>query len=505
MAPRSPTILVLIPCALVALAFYSFAFVGYNGTDDRSYLLAAENWLASGVYIGDTHWALRHALVLPLALSLKLFGPSEFAFLLPSMLYFFALLGLFTWAVWTLFGPWQGAAFLVLFASTPLFAVFGSTTFVDLFELTYLAICLLLFFSGTQTGRWPYFALAGLALGLGFEARETTVALVAFFGLLFLIGWRTPRRSYVVFFLFAGLVVLLEMAFYAAHGLSPLYRLETMTRTHGGLESITSVTEYSSGTGNLSNDRILGPISSILVNQEFAFLFWIAPFFAYYLFRKVALTPRQRDFLILFCSAGLFWFLFVGFSGMVRPWPRYYHLFALTAVLLNAVGIGFLLQRGRRLAACAALAVLLGGSALGLLVENTDNRYAERALARFLAETDATVYTDPRTHSVGEPLFRWADEDFPARVIAAPPPPGALFFHNPNAIAYGRAAGVGNFDRAKFKPDPDWPVVWRYAKPPRPAYAIVDALGLVPLLPQSVLKKLTDPEVRVLRAEPRSD
>lgn len=486
-------------CLLLALGFFWFGFTGYNGTDDRSYLRAAENWLSSGVYVGDTHWALRHALVLPLAASLKAFGGNEFAFILPSILYFAALAATFAWVVYRLFGPWQSAAFLALFPSTPLFAVFGSTTFVDLVEMMYCAFCLLLFYFATRTGRTACFALSGVALGLAFEARETSIALVPFFGLLFLIGWRASRRSYLVLFLLAGLIVGLEAAFYVAHGLSPLYRLETMERTHASLSNIASVTEYRAGSGSLSNDRLLGPLISLLVNQEFAFLFWISPIFAFALFTRIALTPRQRDFLALFSSAGVAWFLLVGFSGMVEPWPRYFHLLAFVAVLLNAIGIGFLLAQGRRLVALCAFSALLAGNALGLLVENTDNRYAERALARYLAETDETVYTDPRTQGFGFWLLKWRDDAFPERVIVARPPPGALFFENPDALEHARTARVGRPDHLKYEPDPDWPVVWRFAKPRRAAYAIVEELGLASRLPASIVDKLTDPEVRVRR------
>src|SRR5262245_5810108 len=55
---------------IVALIMLDLAWVGYVGTDDQSYARGALGWLYTFPYVGDTHWALRHPIVIPLALSL---------------------------------------------------------------------------------------------------------------------------------------------------------------------------------------------------------------------------------------------------------------------------------------------------------------------------------------------------------------------------------------------------------------------------------------------------
>lgn len=44
-------------------------------------------WRDSPPYLGDTHWALRHIFVLPMAASFKLFGANEFTATLPNIVY----------------------------------------------------------------------------------------------------------------------------------------------------------------------------------------------------------------------------------------------------------------------------------------------------------------------------------------------------------------------------------------------------------------------------------
>ena len=47
--------------------------------DAERYIRAALVWAEEGPTLGETHWALRYPIVLPVAAAFRLFGPSEIA------------------------------------------------------------------------------------------------------------------------------------------------------------------------------------------------------------------------------------------------------------------------------------------------------------------------------------------------------------------------------------------------------------------------------------------
>ena len=52
---------------LVAVAMMAFGWVGYYGSDDISYAAGGRGWLYDFPYVGDSHWTLRHTVVVPMA------------------------------------------------------------------------------------------------------------------------------------------------------------------------------------------------------------------------------------------------------------------------------------------------------------------------------------------------------------------------------------------------------------------------------------------------------
>ena len=71
----------------------TLAWVGYVGTDDQSYARGALGWLNGFPYVGDNHWKVRHPVVIPLAVSLAIFGYREISLGLPSAFFFLVFLG----------------------------------------------------------------------------------------------------------------------------------------------------------------------------------------------------------------------------------------------------------------------------------------------------------------------------------------------------------------------------------------------------------------------------
>ena len=87
---------------LVALVGFT-SWLGYTGfiaSDDWSYSEAAIGWLDHFPYVGTNHWGLRHAVVLPVALSFLLSGINEVSMILPTRVYL-VLLVLLTYSCLT--------------------------------------------------------------------------------------------------------------------------------------------------------------------------------------------------------------------------------------------------------------------------------------------------------------------------------------------------------------------------------------------------------------------
>jgi 4-amino-4-deoxy-L-arabinose transferase-like glycosyltransferase len=70
------------------LSMLHFGWVGFIGSDDALYVEGARSWLHSFPYLGDTHWALRHTFVIPVALAFRMFGESEASLTLVSLFYY---------------------------------------------------------------------------------------------------------------------------------------------------------------------------------------------------------------------------------------------------------------------------------------------------------------------------------------------------------------------------------------------------------------------------------
>ena len=85
--------------ALALLGLQWRFFVGFQASDDANYLIGATGWLDKGLYVGNTHWTLRHTLTLPSALAISTLGLSLFSVSLPTLLYFIGFVAVQTRAL----------------------------------------------------------------------------------------------------------------------------------------------------------------------------------------------------------------------------------------------------------------------------------------------------------------------------------------------------------------------------------------------------------------------
>src|SRR5262245_32820675 len=199
-----PALLLVI---LIAVAAAMVGWIGYIEADDQFYASAAVGWLTHFPFVGTNHWGLRHAIVLPIAASFSLGGVRETTLILPITLYYFALV-ILTFLVLERVSERRVAFWAaVIVALTPRFALGASWVVTDLPELFFEVSSFWAFYLATQRGGTPrLLLLAGALAGLAWITRETAVAFLAFYGILFLFGFGMPRMRY--FWMALGFVVI---------------------------------------------------------------------------------------------------------------------------------------------------------------------------------------------------------------------------------------------------------------------------------------------------------
>ncbi|HWP23803.1 MAG TPA: glycosyltransferase family 39 protein, partial [Candidatus Binatia bacterium] len=151
----------------LAATLVALSWVGYVGSDDQSYARGALGWLNGFPYVGENHWQLRHPLVIPVAVSLAVFGYREISLGIPSAIFFLLFLGVNYYYLQRFFGARLGLLASLFLATTPLFVVYATFAQTVTVEVLLLSASFWFFYSATQGQRpaWSMLA-AGVALGL---------------------------------------------------------------------------------------------------------------------------------------------------------------------------------------------------------------------------------------------------------------------------------------------------------------------------------------------------
>jgi hypothetical protein len=108
---------------VIGVVMLNVAWVGYVGSDDHSYARGALGWLDQFPYVGKNHWTLRHTVVIPVAVSLAVFGMREISLGLPSALLFLLILGFNYHYLQRFLSARFALLASALMATTPLFVV----------------------------------------------------------------------------------------------------------------------------------------------------------------------------------------------------------------------------------------------------------------------------------------------------------------------------------------------------------------------------------------------
>ena len=470
----------------LGLLAIALAWTGFQQTDDLFYADAAGTWAERGWLLGDNHWALRHMIVLPLAALFRLFGRSEVALVAPMLLYaglFAALVGLIAARI---AGGLAGALAAALIVTVPVVATGASYVTTDVPEAFFVLASAFVFHRALE-GRGRVAALlAGALAGMAFITRETTLALIVFYGLLFLANYGRDRWAYVWlgagFCLVAGIDAL---CLWAASG-DPFYRLAI---TRKGVEGDNPLTSTRVGDGFFNAMGVIeaprwiqGPLM-LFTSQTIGPLPWLALPAAVLLLRRAGATAEGR-LLRYLGLLGLVWFGILNWA-LISLWvlPRYNVVPLAVLAICLGVGLARLFAGGRRWLPVALFALVIGGN-LGLLaLGGRDAIHGERSYARAVREhPGAVVRTDPSTRQAADWLL--TIEGLASRAEAGPPVPGGLYFFNP---APRRRLPA---DWPVQRPDPGWQELAAYPEAPRATARLVTLLGLDRMLPKGLVAKL---------------
>lgn len=359
---------------------------GFGPGDPERYVRAALLWVEKGFYLGDTHWALRHPFVLPIAASFALIGVSEFAATLPNIVYAGALTAMTFFFMRRYVGRAEGAIGAAFIATSAFFVArpieleaYGAEIFFDALA------CWLFVAAWIERRRYALLFAAGVAAGFAWAIREQTVYLMMVFGLLVLWSRKDIWRSGLALVVGFGSIIALEWAFYAIAAGDPFYRYK-IDVNHRYIGQVITFTAEESKLAN----KIVRPIIDLLVAPN------TTPFLVLALlaalrpgWRAAIETPsRRRTFLVFVAiSAAAVPVCAYGFDLSL---PRYYPILTYAIFLSLALSTAAAARRyGVPVGAALAAAIIFLNAAAADF-----SRYQEYSEARFLAE-EAAQYDEP--------------------------------------------------------------------------------------------------------------
>ncbi|WP_206668725.1 ArnT family glycosyltransferase [Lacisediminimonas profundi] len=483
---------------LAAIAMMARFHVGFQGGDDKSYLTGAIGWLQGFPYVGDNHWALRHTITIPTALSVKLFGLNEVSVGLSNSIYFLLFTGLNAWMVSKHFGGRCAAIASLLILTLPGFIVLSTYLDIDIPELLFVSLSFWLF-------RWALdhpaassaWIASGALLGIAFITRETSAAMVLFLGILFLFHPMAPRSRYLLQAGSFATVIAIDWGYLTAMTGNPFYRYR-IDFNHDHVDRFAQVARtverggLIDSEGNLSINVFLDPVLNLLVTQKYGVVFWllVPAMLAVWKGRR---SMQQRTLLLL-GGLGLVWFLFIALNPRLYLVPRYFIVPAWIASIAVAWWLVDLFGRSRRrLAGVTLLAMLVGVNLLALSVENINPRFTERQMVAWVAaHPGERVYSDLETIGKVRHLLRFSGIPMD-RVAAGRPVDKAIFFYNPDRIETCKLNPRCRESLDQYRPRPDWKVEQVITPAPLPIGRLVRVAGLDAMLPGDISRRLLQP------------
>lgn len=457
--------------ALVALAMAAALFVGWIGfmaSDDSLYHTGAVRWLTDPPFPGSDHWSTRFPLTLTFAAVLALVGQNFASFAITAVLFYVVLVavaGRFAAGVASARAGWIAA---LLTATLPVVVSHATTLSVDLIEAAALLGGAWLVGTAGEGRRGLLRAgLGGVMFGVAVLCRETSVLALAVLGPLLLVGRPIPRRLLIACGIGAAAVLLGEAMFQYLLTGDPLRRY--IIAFHHD-EHIDRAANHE---GNFLLWAPIDPLLVLLINDDFGLIFWLAgAAVAFGALRSVPDERRGPLVLLAWMAGASFLLVSLLYTKLVLN-PRYFMLAALTAVIVLAIWLDRLGWRVRSL----VLTAIVASNLLLMSVGNAHPRWSMEALVLAAEahpdETIAGTANDVARADIAMAFLKQrniqqlpATPDGLAIIPADVPPPGA--------------------------------VVTTYPSPPTRLGALLRQLGLEPLVPAPIARRMFAPSPAVV-------
>ena len=471
--------------ALVSAALLAVTWVGFIESDDLEYARSAALWLDAFPHLGQSHWGLRHLIVLPVAASFAVFGRGEVALVLPTILYAAGIIAMTGFCVRRIAGSLAGVLAALLVATLPVFATGASIVYSDIPEAFFVLASLWAYYFATQSRNATLFLLSGIFAGCAFITRETTIALLALYLVLFLAA---PRRILDFVSMAAGCLLIIGLDFawlWAASG-DPLWRMHISQRGVAGDNPTLAHFIVNSGGldrhGVIVAPRAIQALLAIFVNQSMGLLAWAAVPAAIALARR----PRQEPSAAagtMFAGLALVWFLVLSYAFLFM-WivPRYQTVTMVALCVPLAIWLAGRIAAGARALPALVMLALLGSGAALSMVADRELLFGERGLVAFARISQGPIRTDPATLRGADWLLEVAG--LRAKVTAGPCVPDALCYINPRP----RRPLPADWTRQDIPPGAT--LLLEVSRQPTVMGQVLVRLGLLPLLPASVRAKL---------------
>jgi len=485
---QGDTLLVWLTCLFVA-AMFAFAWVGYLDSDDGLYSTGALKWL-QGPFVGESHFEIRHPVVLAIAASYAMFGVGVMQLGLVSTLFSSGTLVLVFLGL-KRFGIRTACLGVAILASLPLFAINATITFCDTIEMFFVALSFFLFIKSIDSPnpvRWLIFA--GIIAALAYLSRATTVGLIATFGILFLLG-QGPKRAHY-WWMAAGFffVVIVEAAIlYAATG-DPFYRLSLAWANVAGEDK--TLAGVAAGmpdqAGNIRLNAFLDPILLFFMNHEFALMFLFAvPAAIWTAFMRS--TAKQGTILLRWLILlGLVWATVMTIVLSKYSHPRYFLVTCICFAFPLAVWLQEVILPRFKLVGVGLVLLILTANLAGIYVDNKNPMSGEYMLREFMLTTDEPVYTDPYT--AVRARFLLEEVGIAERLLEGTPLAGDLYFFNPGRLGTYQGRVI---DASPYEPKENWTLISRQEPARKWSGIVLEALGVSKFIPEHYLRRLDRP------------
>jgi 4-amino-4-deoxy-L-arabinose transferase-like glycosyltransferase len=400
------------PAALVLVAIWIIwlnpvGFVG-GGADDTAYLKAVRCWVAAGEpCLAQNHWATRWPVIAPIALATGLLGESRTTVALAPLAYSGASLTLMVMIGNRLFGRPSGYIAAAALALTPAYAIQTLDPAADGTELAWLLASFAVAILAYDRRSWRWALVAGVALGIAAETRDTSMAMIPIaVGAIFLVP-RERRRALLWIIVGIPVPILIEALTYWIVAGDPLWRFR-LSLGHVHIPSAELPEGFDTGQSPLFNPNYIAgwrreaqislywpidPWLNVLGGYRLG-LNLIAAIVLALLFARKFLEPRHRRLLAYLIGGALIYSCVLIYALAVDPKSRMFFVLAAASALATGAIATRAWRGGGRLGVMTIAAVLIPVASLVVALQD-HSRSSERAVASWMKQYPGQIEVDP--------------------------------------------------------------------------------------------------------------